>query len=139
MEAEINRYATDLEQKIKELNSANEKLQEIDKIKDNFLSTVSHEFRTPLASIKAYVDILLTYENEEEIQKEFLGTINNETDRLARLINDFLDLSKIEAGRIQWETAPVEMPDVIQLAVDATEALASNTNLAMEIAQPLRG
>ncbi len=133
MEAEISRYATDLEEKVVELNSANEKLQEIDKIKDNFLSTVSHEFRTPLASIKAYVDILLTYDNEEEIQKEFLGTINNETDRLARLINDFLDLSKIEAGRIQWETAPVEIPDVIKSAVEATEALASNTDLIVEL------
>ncbi len=121
----------EMEEKVVELNSANRQLQEIDRIKDNFLSTVSHEFRTPLASIKAYVDILLTYDNEEEIQKEFLGTINNETDRLTRLINDFLDLSKIEAGRIQWETAPVEMREVIESAIGATEALAANTNLKL--------
>jgi len=131
MGIEINRYTVELEEKVSALNAANEKLQEIDKIKDTFLSTVSHEFRTPLASIKAYVDILLTYDNDEEIQKEFLGTINNETDRLARLINDFLDLSKIEAGRIQWETASVEMPEVIKAAIEATEALAKNTDLAL--------
>lgn len=122
---------TELEKKVEELNSANKQLKEIDKIKDTFLSTVSHEFRTPLASIKAYVDNLLTYDNEEEIQREFLGTINNETDRLTRLINDFLDLSKIEAGRIQWKTAPVQMREAIEAAIMATEALAANTNLTM--------
>lgn len=122
---------TELEKKVEELNSANKQLKEIDKIKDTFLSTVSHEFRTPLASIKAYVDNLLTYDNEEEIQREFLGTINNETDRLTRLINDFLDLSKIEAGRIQWKTAPVQMREAIEAAIMATEALAANTNLTL--------
>jgi signal transduction histidine kinase len=116
---------------VAQLDAANKQLQEIDKIKDTFLSTVSHEFRTPLASIKAYVDVLLTYDNDEETQTEFLATINSETDRLTRLINDFLDLSKIEAGRIQWASEPVEIPGIIQSAVEATEALAANTGLVM--------
>lgn len=131
MESEVNRYAEELEQKVAQLDAANRQLQEIDKIKDTFLSTVSHEFRTPLASIKAYVDILLTYDNDEEIQREFLTTVNSETDRLTRLINDFLDLSKIEAGHIQWSTEPVEIKQVIQSAVEATEALASSTDLKL--------
>lgn len=131
MESEVNRYAEELEQKVAQLDMANKQLQEIDKIKDTFLSTVSHEFRTPLASIKAYVDILLTYDNEEDVQREFLTTVNSETDRLTRLINDFLDLSKIEAGHIQWATEPVEINHVIRSAVDATEALASGTNLTL--------
>jgi len=122
-----------LRQKMEELRVAYEKLKELDQLKDTFLSTVSHELRTPLTSIKSFSEILLTYEEDRETQKEFLNIIKEESDRLTRLINDFLDLSKIEAGRMQWETAELSVAEVIKTAINATQALAAQANLEVKV------
>jgi PAS domain S-box-containing protein len=122
-----------LRQKMEELRVAYEKLKELDQLKDTFLSTVSHELRTPLTSIKSFSEILLTYDEDKETQKEFLNIIKEESDRLTRLINDFLDLSKIESGRMQWETAELSVADVIKTAINATQALAAQANLEMKV------
>ncbi len=116
-----------------ELEKANQRLRELDKLKDNFLSTVSHELRTPLTSIKSFVEILLTYDEDRATQKEFLGIINEESDRLTRLINDFLDLSKIQAGRIQWKTEAISIPEVIHPAINTTRPLADKNKLSMVV------
>lgn len=129
MEDRIRQYSEELEQRFEELQAAYEKLQVLDKMKDNFLSTVSHELRTPLTSIKSFAEILLTYDNDRDTQVEFLGIINEESDRLTRLINDVLDISKIEAGRIQWETAELDIPEIIEMAVSATHSLSAQAEL----------
>ncbi|MDD5191036.1 MAG: response regulator, partial [Dehalococcoidales bacterium] len=126
MEAELG-------EKVSELQEANERLKELDKLKDGFLSTVSHELRTPLTSIKSFAEILLAYEEDRATQKEFLGIINEESGRLTRLINDFLDLSKIQAGRMQWTTAEISIPLVIDTAMNASQALINQTNLKMNL------
>jgi PAS domain S-box-containing protein len=118
-----------LKQKMDEVQAANVKLQELDKMKDSFLSTVSHELRTPLTSIKSFAEILLTYDEDKETQREFLTIINEESDRLTKLINDFLDLSKIEAGRMQWDTKDISLTPVIQNAINITQAMAKKQNL----------
>jgi signal transduction histidine kinase/DNA-binding response OmpR family regulator len=122
----------ELKQKMEELQVAYQKLQELDQMKDSFLSTVSHELRTPLTSIKSFSEILLNYDEDRETQKEFLNIIKEESDRLTRLINNFLDLSKIEAGRMQWETVELSLAEVIKTAINATQALAAKTNLRVE-------
>jgi len=121
-----------LKQKMEELRVTYEKLKELDQLKDGFLSTVSHELRTPLTSIKSFSEILLSYDEDRETQKEFLTIIKEESDRLTRLINDFLDLSKIESGRMQWETVELSLSEVIQTAINATQALAAKTNLKVK-------
>jgi two-component system sensor histidine kinase NblS len=74
---------------------------ELNEAKSQFISNVSHELRTPLFNIKTYIETLHDYgeELEEQQRREFLATVNNETDRLTRLVNDVLDLSKLESGR----------------------------------------
>jgi PAS domain S-box-containing protein len=128
---ELKQMEHQLEQKMEELQAANRKLQELDKMKDSFLSTVSHELRTPLTSIKSFAEILLTYDEDKETQREFLTIINEESDRLTKLINDFLDLSKIEAGRMQWENLELSLMPVIQNALNLTQAIAKEKNLNM--------
>lgn len=128
-------YSEELKQRLEELEAAYEKLKELDKMKDNFLSTVSHELRTPLTSIKSFAEILLNYENDRETEKEFLGIINEEADRLTRLINDVLDISKIEAGRVQWRPEDLRIPEVIESAVNATRALIEKANLTLNMNQ----
>jgi PAS domain S-box-containing protein len=121
-----------LKQHMEELQLAYQQLKDLDKLKDSFLSTVSHELRTPLTSIKSFSEILLNYDEDKETQREFLNIINEESNRLTRLINDFLDLAKIEAGRMQWENAELSLAEVIQTALNATQALAIKTNLKVD-------
>jgi signal transduction histidine kinase/CheY-like chemotaxis protein len=108
-----------LERSRAELEDANEKLKELDRMKSEFLNTVSHELRTPLTAIKAFAEILLDNAGEDlETQNEFLGIINKEADRLTRLINNLLDLSRIEAGRMNWHFEPCDLEEIVSTAVD---------------------
>jgi signal transduction histidine kinase len=94
---------------------AYEGVKKADQLKDSFLSSVSHEFRTPLTSIRSFAEILLHYDDETpETRKEFLGIIHVESERLTRLINDFLDLSKIQAGKMVYNDQPVSVEEIIR-------------------------
>lgn len=127
----LGRDVTENKMAKEELEKANDQLREVDKLKDNFLSTVSHELRTPLTSIKSFAEILLNYEEDRTTQKEFLGIINEESDRLTRLINDFLDLSKIQAGRMQWRTEEVLMEEAIRSAANSSRPLVEKARLEL--------
>lgn len=108
-----------LERSRAELEEANEKLKELDQLKSEFLNTVSHELRTPLTSIKAFAEILLDTEGgDPETLMEFLGIINKEADRLTRLINNLLDLSRIEAGRMNWHFEGCDLNELVTNACD---------------------
>lgn len=136
MEQRIREYSEELEERLEELEAAYEKLKELDKLKDSFLSTVSHELRTPLTSIKSFAEILLNYSDDPATQKEFLGIINEETDRLTRLINDVLDIAKIESGRIQWEISQLNIPEIIESAMHATHGLVAQGELSVTVECP---
>ncbi len=101
-----------------------EETKKVDQLKSDFVSKVSHEFRTPLTSIKGFIEILLSYQDiAAEKQVEFLQIINQESDRLIRLINDVLDISKIEAGKIAWKVEPLDLAELIDSTVRATHSL----------------
>ena len=119
----IGRDVTEKKLAKDELEKANQRLRELDKLKDSFLSTVSHEMRTPLTSIRSFAEILMNYEEDRPTQKEFLKIINDESERLTRLINDLLDSSKIQAGRMIWKTELVSMEDSIRSAVNPARTL----------------
>ena len=84
---------------------------ELNAAQSRFISNVSHELRTPLFNIKSYVETLYDLDDQlsEKEKKEFLGVANSETDRLTRLVNDVLDLSRLESGRI-IKFAPIDIP-----------------------------
>jgi signal transduction histidine kinase len=106
----LEQKSQELERATQELRAANERLTELDHLKDEFVATVSHELRTPLTSIRAFSQIL--YDNPGmagEQRAQFLGIITKETDRLTRLINQVLDLARIEAGRAEWRVAGVDL------------------------------
>jgi signal transduction histidine kinase len=101
--------------KTAELEKTLEDLKKLDAMKDSFLSSVSHEFRAPLTSIRSFSEILLQYEEEDpEMQREFLHIINAESERLSRLVNDLLDLSQIEAGRMVYRDAAMSLEEAIR-------------------------
>ncbi|HEY2991030.1 MAG TPA: ATP-binding protein [Candidatus Binatia bacterium] len=113
-----------------------QRLKELDKMKSDFVSNVSHELRTPLTAIKASVDNMLDGITGllNEKQDRYLARIKSNTDRLARLINDLLDLSRIEAGRIDLK--PSHLP-LLQLAKEVAEILrtvAGQKLISLEVA-----
>ncbi len=139
--SQVIEYSHRLEQKSRELEAtsaelrrANEQLKELDRLKDDFLSTVSHELRTPLTSIRALGEILLDNpEIDIEQRRQFFGVIVNESERLTRLINQILDLAKMEAGRMEWRMADVDPKDVIDRAIAATRSLFSEHDIELEV------
>jgi hypothetical protein len=114
----------ELEATSQELRLANERLKELDKLKDDFMATVSHEIRTPLTSIRSFSEILRDNpELELEERREFVSIIVQESERLSRLINDILDLAKMEAGTTEWQIAEHAPAPILEQAVAATSGL----------------
>jgi len=102
--------------------------RELDRMKSNLISTVSHELRTPLAAIKGYASTLLAVDVEwdSKSQKEFLLIISNETDRLAGLVDNLLDLSRIEAGSLKLSLVKCDIEAAILRA--SSQARLENGN-----------
>jgi signal transduction histidine kinase len=91
---------------------------EVDKIKSEFVSTVSHELRTPLASIIGFTELILNRDLKPDRQKKYLTTIYNEAGRLTGLINDFLDVQRMEAGKQTYQNEELELLSIIKKVID---------------------
>jgi PAS domain S-box-containing protein len=91
------------------------RLKEVDRLKSDIVANVSHELRTPLASIKAYTELLLNNieGDDQALRDEFLHVIDRETDRLAQLIGDLLNLSRLEAGRFEVRSEPIRLDNLV--------------------------
>ena len=142
--SQVIEYSHQLEQKSRELEiasaelqAANERLKEVDRLKDDFLSTVSHELRTPLTSIRSFSEILFD-ESELSIEerREFLTIIIKESERLTRLINQLLDLAKLEAGRGEWQISDIDPKEVIEEAIAATGSLLQENRMQLDVDLP---
>jgi hypothetical protein len=135
----LQQKSSELEAATAELREANERLKELDRLKDDFVSTVSHELRTPLTSIRAFTQILLDDpEIELEQRKKFLGIITKESERLTRLINQVLDVSKLESGKAEWQAASVDMKEVISDTVTAMSQVFQERRIQAEVKMPDR-
>jgi len=110
--------------------------REIDRMKTEFVSTVSHELRTPLASIKGSLHLLLSDEGLvlDETQRHLVDISLKNTDRLVRLINNILDISKMEAGHIHLDLDLHRPVDFIEVAVEGIKGFAESRSIAIEAA-----
>jgi signal transduction histidine kinase len=114
--------------------AAKERAERADTVKSSFLSMMSHELRTPLNSILGFTDVILQRYSgpltpEQERQ---LGIVRDSSMHLLALINDVLDISRIEAGQLRLEIGPVDLPDLLRRRMQAFEAQASAKGLALE-------
>ncbi len=113
-----------LEEASAKLREANERLRELDRLKDDFVSTISHELRTPLTSIRAFLEILKDNPDLEETKRvEFLSIVVTESERLTRLINEVLDLAKIESGWLRWHIERIDLGEVVDASMRAVAQL----------------
>ncbi len=139
--SQVIEYSHSLEQKSRELEAttaelraANERLKELDRLKDDFLSTVSHELRTPLTSIRSFSEILFDNPDlDTEERSRFLTIIVKESERLTRLINQILDLAKMEAGRMEWELDDIDPRAVIDEALAVSSGLLAEKSVRLEV------
>ncbi|APV51827.1 histidine kinase [Betaproteobacteria bacterium GR16-43] len=127
----------ELEAATSELKAANDRLKELDRMKDDFISTVTHELRTPLTSIRAFSEILHDNPDLDAAERQrFLGLVIKESERLTRLINQVLDLAKIESGLALWNTGELDLREIVVDAVNATSPLFRSKGVAIETAMP---
>jgi phosphoserine phosphatase RsbU/P len=138
---EVRLFSLDLDRKVRErtaeLERANQRLQEIDRLKSEFLSVVAHEFRTPLTSICSFSEILLSYERLDETNvREFVKIINDEGERLTRLITQLLDISRIESGKLELELEPHHVDEILEAAFRIAEPVAARRGVGLDLEAP---
>ena len=129
--SQLRSYSRELEEKslslqraTAELRAANEQLKSLDRLKDDFMSSVTHELRTPLTSIRALAELMRDHAELDAAQRQqFLGIVVAETERLSRLVNQVLDLAKIEAGHGEWHSADIDLCALLTQAVHTTAEL----------------
>lgn len=124
----------ELERTTSQLQAANERLKELDQLKDEFLSTISHELRTPLTSIRSFSGILQgEHDVSDEQRRQFMSVIVKESERLTRLINQILDLAKMESGRMPWSFSEIDAADVIHEALEVMDAVMVEKNIDVSV------
>ncbi len=134
---ELERKSAELERATRELQAANERLKELDRLKDEFISTITHELRTPLTSIRAFSEIMHANPGLSEAQRqEFLGIIIKEAERLSRLINQVLTLQKLESDAVELNLEPMRMQEVIEEAVEAIQPHVQFNDIALTVSVP---
>jgi len=111
--------------------------KEIESMKDEFIDHVSHELRTPITSIKGFANTIITDdEMDDNTRNEFLTIIDKESDRLTTLINDILDLSKINSGNMQLEFDSVPILDIVQESFSSMSILARDKEISLSMDFP---
>ncbi|MEX0803672.1 MAG: HAMP domain-containing sensor histidine kinase [Candidatus Binatia bacterium] len=129
------RLFQEIQDKNQQLEIANERLQEVDRLKSDFVANVSHELRTPLTAIKGAVDLILREVPGPltEKQSHYLARVRSNTQHLAVLINDLLDLSKIEEGKIELQAARMSLGGLVHEVVETLKPIAAEKPIELEV------
>jgi len=129
----IARDITERKRRARELEEANERMKELDRMKSHFLSNISHELRTPLASIKGFTETILGEKAmDEKNRQEFLQIIKEDTERLTLLINRLLNLSRIEVGKIKLKKQKIDLIEETREVISSYGSQARIKNLVLE-------
>ena len=124
-----------LQQQSQQLGSSNEKLERTNELKNQFLANTSHEIRTPLSSIIGFSQLLLAqgYDPTREHHQEYLRIIQSSGKHLLTLINDILDLSKIEANQLEVEWENINLPEICRNVLALVKEKAANKGLQLRL------
>ncbi len=126
----------DLDGKVDELAQVNMRLYEMNRIKSDFLATMSHELRTPLNSILGFSDVLVSIDSLDEKQKRYVQNIQKSGRMLLEMINNILDLAKIESGKMDIRPEEFRLEQVIAAQCDMARPLTEKRNIDLEIEVP---
>jgi two-component system sensor histidine kinase BarA len=133
MQDRNRKLIADLDRKVDELARVNMALYENNRLKSDFLATMSHELRTPLNSIIGFSEVLLAADNLTEKQHRYAGNIMTGGQQLLAMINDILELAKLEAGKMRLHPAVVSVPDVCEHAAAMFRQQAEKKNIELKV------
>ena len=144
--AELRARVRDLDEARSELQTSYEKLQELDKLKSQFLSIASHELKTPITAMSGFVQIAVRrikrrlgagrptetdWKKEEETLLEQLEVVQRQTSKLARLVDELLDVSRIESGRLELRVSDVDLPELVAEVMRRHQLMATKHELRL--------
>ena len=132
MQQELRAVNHDLDRKVDELAQANLALFEMNRLKSDFLATMSHELRTPLNSIIGFSEVLSGSDQLNERQKRYAANIQTSGKMLLGMINDILDLAKIESGKMEVRTEDFSIRDVCEALASLARPIAERKNIDLE-------
>lgn len=134
---ELEEKSASLERATLQLRAANEQLKGLDRLKDDFMSSVTHELRTPLTSIRALAELMRDDPKIDLPQRrQFIEIIVGETERLSRLVNQVLDMAKIESGHADWHTEELDLCVLVKQAVVTTSELFRERQTQVTVSAP---
>ncbi|NJN35541.1 MAG: histidine kinase [Saprospiraceae bacterium] len=134
---ELERKSKELAETTRQLKEANELLQQLDRLKADFITTVTHELRTPMTSIKAFSKILLDNPNlSKEKNTEFLNIVVSETERITRLINQVLDIEKLQSKQYNWRFDSINLSELVLRAYNSLLPVFLEKNIDNQILMP---
>jgi signal transduction histidine kinase/Na+/proline symporter len=134
---ELKKKSLELEKATRQLTEANQQLKDIDQTKDEFLSTVTHELRTPVTSIRAMAEIVHDNTDMDEDQRQyFLAGMIRETERLSHLITQVLNLERYESGKQPLNISSVQLNSLITDAVESVKPLAAEKKISLSVKIP---
>jgi len=130
----LEQKSAELERASEALRRANERLRELDRLKDEFVAMVSHELRTPLTSIRAFAEILHADDTlDADKRRHFLSVIVHESQRLSRLIEEILDLARLESGRLPLNPERLDLAVLARQSVDAVAQLQHDRGITLDV------
>ncbi len=136
-EKELKKFNENLEKKVtertKQLKESNEELARASELKSKFIANMSHELRTPLNAIIGYSDLLMDSQDITDKHKKYINNILISGKHLLQLINNILDIAKIEAGRFSLEYSVFQLEDVVSEVISVIKSLADRKNIALNI------
>jgi len=133
---ELRQVNADLDAKVDALARANMQLYEMNRLKSDFLATMSHELRTPLNSILGFSELLGELPHLEEKHRRYVQNIQRSGRQLLEMINDILDLAKIEAGRMEFHPTDFNIAQVVQAQCDLARPLTEKKHLDLQVVLP---
>lgn len=139
---EVRELNATLQQRVneatKELRASNTQLQRLDKAKDEFVSVASHQLRTPLTSVKGYISMVMEGDAGKisDAQKHLLGEAFTSSERMVHLINDFLNVSRLQTGKFLIEKRPVDLAKVVEQELDSLMTNATARKLSFQYKKP---
>ena len=127
----LEQKSTELEETAAQLRLANEQLRRVDAMKDDFLSQISHELRTPMTSLRSFTDILLNYELEPSERQRYIRILFEESQRLTGLLDDILRISRLEQGLDVEPTHGVDAQALMLSVIESMSALAKDNKISV--------
>jgi len=136
LEIEVANKTSEITKSNELLKQANKKLTELDKLKSDFVSMVSHELKTPLTPMKTSAEFLLQNDPDANVRSEMLELIVRNIDRQTRMVDDLLDISRIESGRMRFRKETIDLGETINAAIETIKKQSEKKKLNITIDIP---